>query len=203
MTKLAEWASWTILAIAVLSLGFVMLASRQGWEFDAVLSGSMEPSLEVGGLVVLRPVEAEDVVVGDVISFRVPNVDTPICHRVIEIQRNDGELFLRTKGDANESPDPSLVSSDNLSGRQVFYLSYLGHLTHFDRFARTPVDVLGRELTVGFVAMLMMGLAVIGLILSDVLPEIVDPSASRKRKTIERQKERLLSRRKLFLRAGK
>ena len=55
MRKLAEWTSWTVLAIAVLSLGFVMLASRQGWEFDAVLSvqdvGVFKPSGKVYQLV--------------------------------------------------------------------------------------------------------------------------------------------------------
>ena len=55
------WLGWAVLAVIVGIVSFVLVAVRQGWEFDAVLSGSMEPVYHVGSLVVFRPVDPQTV----------------------------------------------------------------------------------------------------------------------------------------------
>jgi signal peptidase len=74
-----------ILAAVVVTACFVTITVQYGWEFDAVLSGSMEPRISVGGLVVIKPVDAMSLRVGDVISFQIPDLKTPICHRIIKV----------------------------------------------------------------------------------------------------------------------
>jgi len=85
----------------ILVVSFVIIAAQNGWEFDAVLSGSMEPELAVGGLIVIRPADPQQLNVGDVISFKLPGIDTPICHRVMDIQETESGRLFTTKGDAN------------------------------------------------------------------------------------------------------
>ena len=198
--KIAEGIAWVILTLAIAMLSFVMITSRQGWEFNAILSGSMEPNLHVGGLVVLRPVDPNDIVEGDVISFYMPGVTTPTCHRVIQIGTADGTPVFQTKGDANESPDVELVLFDYVGGKQIFHISYLGYLGNFDRFARTRVNLGRQTLPLGFIMMLAMGLIVVALILKDAWQEMFNPSAKMRKKMLQGPKMRLQKRRAYFLR---
>ena len=197
--KLAEHFAWAILALAIAVLAFVMLASRQGWEFNVILSGSMEPNLQVGGLVVLRPVDPNDVVEGDVISFYMPGTTTPTCHRVVQIGTSGGVPVFQTKGDANESPDAELVLFDYVAGRQVMHIRYLGYLGDFDRFARTEVNLGRQTLPMGFITMLAMGLIVAAFILSDAWQEVLNPSAKMRQKILQGRKMRLQNKRAYFL----
>jgi len=203
LKKFIEWLSWGILILAVGLLGFVMQASHSGWEFNAVLSGSMEPVLHVGGLIVTRPVDAAELRVGDIISFKVPGGDTPVCHRIVEVRSEGGVLSFITKGDANDSLDPNPVLAEAVKGKEIFYLSYVGYLTYFEKFAKTQIDFMGVKFSVGFVAVLLMGSTVVGLIISDLWFEITDPSSVRRSRMIEKKRKKLLARRKMMLKVGK
>ena len=198
MKKLIGWLGWAILGIVVLTVSFVLAASRQGWEFDAVLSGSMEPALGVGGLVVIKPAEAQGIKMGDVISFKLPGINTPICHRVIGIEEADGNLFFQTKGDANEEPDLYLVSAQDVTGKAVFYTPYVGYLGYLAQFGRTPVALMGKRLPAAVLLITAMGTAFIGLTLKGTLEDIFRPSKRWKREMLKKRKERLLKRRKVF-----
>jgi len=187
-----------MLGVVMVAVAFVMVAAQFGWEFAAVLSGSMEPELGVGGLVVIKPVDAQDVVVGDVISFKLPGIDTPICHRVIDRQETaEGPLF-QTMGDANEEPDATLVSAENVNGKAVFYLPYVGYLGHLSQFGRTPVSVLGKSVPAAVLVITAMGLAFIGLTLKDTWIDIFRPSKRLRQEALKRRKERLQRQRKMF-----
>lgn len=86
-----------------------------------VLTGSMDPTIKAGDLIVTKKIDAEDVKVGDVISFFDPdgNGSTIVTHRVIsiEIDENSGEMVFRTKGDNNDIADMTPVPAENLVGR--------------------------------------------------------------------------------------
>ena len=86
-----------------------------------VLTGSMEPTIKAGDLIVTKKIDAKDVKVGDVISFFDPagNGSTILTHRVIdiEIDETSGELFFRTQGDDNDIADMTPVPAENLVGR--------------------------------------------------------------------------------------
>ena len=57
--KIAEWFGIVILVIAILLVGFTFIGPRFGWETHPVLSGSMEPALKVGGIIVTKPERLE------------------------------------------------------------------------------------------------------------------------------------------------
>ena len=71
-----------------------------------VLTGSMEPAIPVGSLAIDVPVRADDLVVGDVITFRHPlNPSEYVTHRIVAVETDaTGRRFV-TKGDANAQPD--------------------------------------------------------------------------------------------------
>jgi len=198
LKKLIEWLGWTILGIVVLTASFVLTASYRSWEFDAVLSGSMQPALKVGGLVVIKPAEGQGIKMGDVISFKLPGIDTPICHRVIDIVETDEGLFFQTMGDANEEPDLALVSVQDVTGRAVFYAPYVGYLGHLSQFGRTRVALMGKRFPVAVLLITAMGLAFISLTLKSTLEDIFRPSKRWKREMLKKRKERLLKQRKAF-----
>jgi signal peptidase I len=184
----------------ILAVAFVMVAARYGWEFDAVLSGSMEPALGVGGLVVVRPVEAPQVEIGDVISFKLPGIDTPICHRVIDIQPTDGALLFQTKGDANEEPDVNLVPAEAVTGKEVFYLPYVGNLARLSQLGRERVSVGRKSLPAAVLVIIPLGLAFIGLTLKDTLEEVFRPLQKRRKDMLKKRRDMLIRRSRAFRR---
>lgn len=83
-----------------------------------VLTGSMEPEIMDGDLIIVKQIDGEDVAVGDVIAFFDPESTSGsiLTHRVIEVLDEDGTRSFRTKGDANNAEDRLPVPVEELVG---------------------------------------------------------------------------------------
>ena len=83
-----------------------------------VLTDSMYPEIESGDLILCRTLEAEEVKVGDVITFYDPmgNGTSVVTHRVLEITEKDGRPQFITKGDNNNVEDQVPVEVEDLIG---------------------------------------------------------------------------------------
>lgn len=93
---------WLLLLFGLLGLG-VWAATQFNWiQTLVVTSGSMEPEISAGDILVARPVPASEIVVGDVVSMATPALGTIVTHRVVEI--TDEGFILQ--GDANAAADP-------------------------------------------------------------------------------------------------
>lgn len=92
-----------------------------------VLSGSMEPNLQVGDIVVSKNVSQNQVEIGDIITFEDENGAT-ITHRVVDIIIKDGKKLYQTKGDNNSAKDVGLVSIENVKGEYTFKISGAGRI---------------------------------------------------------------------------
>jgi len=57
----------------------------------------------------ITPVSAEDIQVGDIISYRSTLTNEIIIHRVISIKNDEKGLYYTVKGDNNNEPDPEKV----------------------------------------------------------------------------------------------
>jgi signal peptidase I len=79
-----------------------------GYRTATMLTGSMEPGIMPGDVVVTVPVPADEVEVGDVISYHIPVEDHRVeTHRITEVvHHRDGTIAIRTKGDNNDNVDP-------------------------------------------------------------------------------------------------
>jgi signal peptidase I len=107
--RLIGWAG-TLLMLLCLAV-FVLLAVGPhvlGYRTSTMLTGSMEPGIMPGDVVVTAPKPATELAVGDVISYQIPVEDHRVeTHRVVEVKtQKDGSIVFRTKGDANEGADP-------------------------------------------------------------------------------------------------
>ncbi|WP_193615145.1 signal peptidase I [Nocardioides lijunqiniae] len=110
--------AWRRVANAVMSLAmvgsfvmFLFLAVGPhvlGYRTSTMLTGSMEPGIMPGDVVVTAERPAADVRVGDVISYQIPIEDHRVeTHRVTEVvTAKDGTISIRTQGDANSNVDP-------------------------------------------------------------------------------------------------
>jgi signal peptidase len=177
---------------------FVMIASRNGWQFAAVLSGSMEPVYNVGGLVVIKPVDNATLKTGDVISFNLPGIDTPICHRIIDIRYLGKQELFQTKGDANEEPDWDMVPISDVKGKVVFFTPYVGRLVEIKKIGATEISLLGQSLPLAVLVITVMGLLFIGLTLKEMVEDIFWPGKRWQRETHKKRQQLVAKRRKAF-----
>ena len=112
-----------IVAVVVLALVAMHLMGLKGY---VVLSGSMEPVYHTGSVIYVKSnVDADALEEGQIITFRLSG-DTIATHRIIEVVEEDGAVRYRTKGDANEVADGSLVDPARVIGTPMFSIPYLG-----------------------------------------------------------------------------
>ena len=98
-----------------------------------VLTGSMEPEIKDGDLIIVKQIDGNDVKVGDVISFFDPEStsNSVLTHRVTEIINENGSLSFRTKGDANNTEDKMAVPEDELVGIYKSRIPGAGNIAMF------------------------------------------------------------------------
>lgn len=128
---------WVLVLLVGGLLTIMVLVPRlMGWVPLAVLSGSMEPTIPVGSMVVVERLQGEDdladVAVGDVVTFMPrPQDPTLVTHRVVSIGgKADGSTVLVTKGDANGANDPDPVAAEQVRGLVQYHVPYAGYLSN-------------------------------------------------------------------------
>lgn len=115
-----------------------------GYRPLTVLSGSMEPTLPVGSVVISKAVDPATIETGDIVTFAqtgdLTGRTSPfVTHRVTEVVSGDSGLSFLTKGDANNSADMDPVLAERVVGKVTLTLPYLGYVT---RFVRSPLGLI-------------------------------------------------------------
>ena len=120
--SITGWIVTTVAAVAIIWFAVGLFPFQPA----LVGSGSMEPKMYAGDVVIIAKVSADNVELGDVIQFRVPEGIT-IMHRVIEIQETEGggQRFI-TKGDNNPQADSEPVIPENVVGKAVMTIPKIG-----------------------------------------------------------------------------
>lgn len=140
---------FALLLVGVTLLFFVpSLPVADGIDVKIVKSGSMEPSIMTGGIVVIR--KSATYIPGDIITFQSQGADIPTTHRIISVEEGDGKTMFVTKGDANEDQDTELALRENVIGKVQFTVPFLGFVLDF---ARQP---LGFVILIGLPAFLIV-----------------------------------------------
>lgn len=89
--------------------GVTVMAARSGMQPLVVRSGSMEPTIATGSMILVKRIDASEIRVGDVLA--VERADrTRVTHRVVAVELRGGAAELTMKGDANEDADPVPVT---------------------------------------------------------------------------------------------
>src|SRR5690606_10758951 len=150
--KVIEWLVFLALLVVLFLAASPLLPTKNIVATYVVSSGSMEPVIATGSVVITTPIDASQVKVGNVVTFLSPVDSTQtVIHRVVEIETdNEGIISFRTKGDNNDSIDNWTVPQDNILGLSRSSLPYLGYLISF---LKTPM---GFIVGIGVPALLLM-----------------------------------------------
>ncbi len=92
--------------------GITVTAARTGMRPLVVRSGSMEPTIATGSMVLVKRIDASEIKVDDILAVERPD-HTRVIHRVIGIELRGATAELTLKGDANDDPDPVPVTIDH------------------------------------------------------------------------------------------
>lgn len=89
-------------------------------------------------MVVVDGTSRAGIEVGDVVTFRRsgavggPGTDR-VTHRVVDVVRTGDGVAYRTRGDANDDPETTLVEPSQVVGEVWFHVPYVGRLVLFAR----------------------------------------------------------------------
>jgi len=115
----------TILTIILIILLIIIILLKFnipvfGYRSFVVISGSMEPAINIGDLILIKEYEKYDV--GDIVTYKTS--DYYVTHRIVE---KDGDR-VTTKGDANNANDKEF-DVENIVGRYVCRIPGFGTFT--------------------------------------------------------------------------
>jgi len=100
-----------IIYILLIIYLLIFIPSFFGHKPLVVISGSMEPTLKVGGILYYEKVEIDELDEGDILVYQ--NRDNIISHRIVDVIENK---FI-TKGDMNNSEDNILIDESVILGK--------------------------------------------------------------------------------------
>ena len=119
---------FVLAVIVIASLFIVTLFPIPGnFQVKIVQSGSMEPAIKTGGVVIVKPVKNYSV--GDVVTFgKDTKIDVPTTHRIINSRVAEGSFLFTTKGDANEDKDTKEIREQEIIGKVFFSVPFAGYV---------------------------------------------------------------------------
>lgn len=151
--------------LQVLSDGYVNIC---GFMTFRVVTGSMEPTIHIGALMLTRETDISEIEKNDIVCFRSQDSmiwGSIVTHRVVNVMElEDGSILLETKGDANTVADGYYVKESNLVGKVIWYTGDDSTLASIFSFFTSEV---------GFLACIVFpGLLLMGLIFKDSVGNI-------------------------------
>lgn len=118
-----------LVILAVYSAG-ANLSVFNGYNSYLVQSGSMEPNILIGDVVITHKQKAYHL--ADAITFNSPEANRIVTHRIVEVKDELGTQFV-TKGDANREEDEAQITNQNIIGKVIFTIPKLGFLINFSQ----------------------------------------------------------------------
>lgn len=124
----ARMAGWAALAFCTTLLAAVALPNAIGMRSFTVMSGSMEPAIHTGDVVIDRKIAPLEARPGDVITFSDPSGRKRlITHRVRSIHARGSAVEVVTKGDANNTVERWTVPASGRIGKVELRVWKLGY----------------------------------------------------------------------------
>lgn len=123
-------------AIVALLLVFSIFPITGNYKVMIVLSGSMEPAVKTGSLIVAKPSHSAgsgqaDYKVGEIIAFgENGKSETSTTHRIVEVKGEGENISYTTKGDVNNAPDPERVLPEAIIGKVLFSVPVAGYIVN-------------------------------------------------------------------------
>ena len=116
-------------SIAIVLLLFSGLSFGGVVKARIVLTGSMEPAISSGDIIITTPVSRKEPKVGDVVAYQAKRFNgenvAVFSHRIISGDLQSGFVV---KGDANKSPDNQKPKASDILGVVIFVIPFLGNI---------------------------------------------------------------------------
>lgn len=126
ITKILSYVFGTFIVAIALLLVISVFPITGNYKIYIVQSGSMEPSINTGGIVIVKP--TTEYKAGDVITFGpVARGKSPTTHRIVDMRLQEGKPVYITKGDANEESDTREVLARDVIGKVLFDVPFFGY----------------------------------------------------------------------------
>ena len=119
-----------VVPIVVIFIFILVVMSNSGffkYQNMTIGSNSMKPYMAKGDVIILEKLdkkEINDLKKGDILIFRFNN--KIIAHRIYKVYDDNTAIRFRTKGDANDSYDDSIISSKQVIGVLRYRIKYIG-----------------------------------------------------------------------------
>lgn len=115
--------------ILVIILSILVLLNSGLLKYQTLVIGSesMLPIIAKGDVVLierLKNTEKDKVQIGEVLVYKYDG--KIICHRVTNVLKRDNGVFYKTKGDNNENVDKIVISREQVIGKVLFQIKYIG-----------------------------------------------------------------------------
>jgi signal peptidase I len=187
------------MSVAIISgFVFMIVAPFCGWHFDVVPTGSMEPAIMPGGMIISRPAEIEDISLGDIVLRRELRTGALICHRVVDIKETDNGIILQTKGDANKYPDTENISTQNLAGKMTFYIPNIGKIAYSSNLYKITLNILGLRLSLASIVIIGICLVILVIEFCNLYDWITIPESQKYKERLKARKTKISDRKKAF-----
>ncbi len=128
--KALYYAFIALIIIVGATLILSLLPIKDNIKILAVLSGSMEPKIKTGSVIIIKPMS--DYKIGDIVTFgEISKISIPKTHRITRTYvQNDIQLYV-TKGDANNNEDGKPIRKEDIKGKVMLSVPYLGYAVSF------------------------------------------------------------------------
>ena len=112
-----------------------------GYKFSIVMTGTMQPDINIGDIIIEKKVTQNEIQVGDMISYNIAGTNTSITHKVTKVINENGEKSFKTKGNNYNFEDPELVHYDMIEGKICKSITGLGVVIPYI-FSKTGLAIL-------------------------------------------------------------
>jgi signal peptidase len=125
-----------IITAVIIVIGLFLIITlfpvKGNYQVKVVLSGSMEPTIHTGSVVIIKP--KSQYKIGDIVIFgKDTKTEIPTTHRIVSSRATEGVMLFTTKGDANEDADTKEIRQSDIHGKVLFSVPFMGYVISFVR----------------------------------------------------------------------
>lgn len=120
-----------ILLVVIIQRVSNNMLSLGGYRIFNIVTGSMMPDYEIGDILISKEIEPSNIEIGDDVVYLGKTASFQgkiVTHRVIEKNEENGKYTFKTKGIANEEPDPE-ITGEQVYGKIIYKVHTLSFIS--------------------------------------------------------------------------
>ena len=130
INKKIHWilVTW-IITIALLDIITSTDNLPKGIKFYTMETNSMDPIILVNSLFITKPYPFYQI--NEIVTFEFPGNKEIVTHRIVNLSKQNNQTYYITKGDNNDLVDRRLIPPENIFGKVIIVIPFLGWLVRF------------------------------------------------------------------------